>query len=182
MRAAVFSVLTLSFAAIACAQLNQGGSSGGAAGDGGAGSDAEIDAGIQGAGCGTERQTGITLCTATTKCPNVVVDVQQFPSCGFRIRGATVDLVCGCTDSVCPMGIFTTCEQAQKLLASQSEGTVCSQVSEDRCEAKPSSSSSSSTSSTTSSGGSSNGGIGCDKQCLTDCGGGSACASLCNCD
>jgi len=172
----------------ACLDISQGGGSSGAAGsDAGTSSGATADAGIQGAGCGKERTTGIELCTATSMCPNVVVDVQQYPNCGFRIRGGAVDLVCGCTDSVCPMGIFTTCQQAAKLLETQNAGSVCAQVSEDRCQAVQPSSSSTSSGSTTSSssgssGGSSNGGIGCDKQCMTDCGGGSACASLCNCD
>lgn len=131
-----------------------------------------------GQGCGVESQSGLTLCTATSMCPQVVVDTQAFPHCGFRIRGASVDLVCGCNGYVCPMGVFTSCTQATDLLTSQTEGAVCTQVNEGRCAAAAGSSSGSSGSSGSSS---SSGGAGCDRQCLAECGGGAACASVCNC-
>ena len=73
--------------------MQQGGAGTAEGSDGG---DAGVEAGVTGAGCGTERQTGITLCAATSMCPNVVIDTQALPSCGFRIRGPSVDLVCGC--------------------------------------------------------------------------------------
>jgi hypothetical protein len=151
------------------------GADGGTSAEGGAG-----DSGaIQGAGCGSERQTGIQLCAATSMCPNLVVDTQSMPSCGFRIRGTAVDLVCGCGEQVCPMGIFSNCAQAAQLLANQTESQVCAQIGEGRCTdaASASSTSSSSSSSSSSSGGSSP----CDKQCLAECGGGAGCASVCNC-
>lgn len=157
-------------------QLSTG--EGGRGGDGGTSSAADGgDAGIQGAGCGTERQTGITLCAATSMCPDLVVDTQAFPSCGFRIRGGAVDLVCGCGEMVCPMGVFATCSQAAQLLTNQTEQTVCAQIGDGRCTAAAGTTSSSSSSS----GGSSSGGTGCDKQCLQECGGGAGCASVCNC-
>jgi hypothetical protein len=138
------------------------------------GSSADSGPAVKGDACGIERNTGTTLCRVTSMCPKVVVDPQAFPDCGFRIRGSAVDLVCGCGTSICPMGIFTTCAQATSLLASQTQGQVCTQLAEGRCNEVPSSSSSGSTSS---SGGSS----ACDKQCMHECGGGPGCASLCNC-
>ena len=146
-------------------------------------SDAGLEAGIQGALCGAERQTGIQLCAATSMCPELVVDTRAMPSCGFRIRGSAVDLVCGCGEQVCPMGIFANCAQAAQLLANQSEGQVCAQVGEGRC-TDATNGTTSSTSSTSSSSSSSGGGgnPACDKQCYADCGGGAACASVCNCD
>jgi hypothetical protein len=181
MRAAAFA-FSFSVAAlvVACGLQPQNG--GGEEGvDGGPTSTADggAEAGIQGAYCGAERQTGIQLCAATSMCPNIVVDTQAMPSCGFRIRGASVDLVCGCGEQVCPMGVFANCAQAAQLLANQTEGQVCAQVSEGRCTSPTTSTTSSSSSggSTSSSGGSS----ACDKQCYADCGGGAACASVCNC-
>ena len=157
-------------------QLTNGGG-GGNKGEGGAteGGSSEGGASYRGNGCGIERNTGVTLCRATSMCPKVIVDAQAFPDCGFRIRGTAVDLVCGCGSTLCPMGIFTTCAQATTLLGSQTQQQVCTQVAEGRCTEMPSSSSSSG--STSSSGGSS----ACDKQCMHECGGGPGCAALCNC-
>ncbi len=180
MRSFFFLAFATAIGLSACGleQLSTG--AGGRGGDGGAadGGDGGGDAGIQGAGCGTERQTGITLCAATSMCPNLVIDTQAFPSCGFRIRGGSVDLVCGCGDQICPMGVFATCAQAQQLLTSQTEQQVCAQLGEGRCTDVAGSAGSSTSSS---SGGSSSGGIGCDKQCMQECGGGAGCASVCNC-
>jgi len=179
--AAMIASLALGMAIAACEQLDQKGGSGGDAGtssaDGGAASgDAAV---FTGAGCGIESKSGVELCVATSKCPNVVVDTQSMPSCGFRLRGAAVDLVCSCGGSICSMGAFTTCDEASKLLANQTEGTVCVQVSEGRC---TESAASASSSSSTSSGASSGSNKACDQQCMHDCGGGAACASVCNCD
>jgi hypothetical protein len=135
------------------------------------------DAGaVVGGGCGFESNTGAQLCAATSKCPDVVVDTQAMPSCGFRVRGVAVDLVCACGTALCPMGVFATCEEAKQLLASQTEQGVCVQLAEGRCIDTATTSSSSS--------GSPSGGSNpaCDPQCVRDCGGGAACASVCNCD
>lgn len=141
------------------------------------------DAGYVGGGCGVETTTGQQLCVATSQCPTLVVDTQAMPHCGFRLRSGVADLVCACGTSICTMGTFDTCEQASNLLLNQSESEVCVQVAEGRCydtatttttkTAAPATSSSSSTSS---------GGTGCDAQCVKDCGGGEACASVCNCN
>ena len=133
------------------------------------------EAGIVGGGCGVERNSGIELCVATSMCPSVVVDTQAMPSCGFRVRGAAVDLVCACGASICPVGVFSTCAEASQLLANQTEQGVCVQVAEGRClESNASSSSSGSTSS--------GGNPACDRDCMRECGGGAGCASVCNCD
>lgn len=134
------------------------------------------EGGVIGAGCGTEQQSGAQLCIATSICPNVVVDTGALPGCGFRVRGSVVDLVCACGSALCPMGNFTTCDEASKLLSTQTESSVCVQVAEGRCTTVSGSSSSSSSSS---SGGKN---PACDSQCVKDCGGGAACAAVCNCD
>lgn len=143
--------------------------------DSGSSAATAADAGGDGAtwvgqGCGVEQESGLQLCAVTNMCPNVVIDTQVFPHCGFRIRGSAIDLVCGCNGAVCPMGIFTSCTQAAQLLTSQTEQSVCAQVNEGRCTQGSAPTSSSS-------GANPN----CDKQCMTECGGGAACASLCNC-
>lgn len=142
-----------------------------AAGDAGA---ASADAGdaapaVQGAGCGVEAESGLQLCAATSACPTLAVDTNVFPSCGFRIRGSVVDLVCGCDGSICSMGAYTTCAQASALLEAQTQQQVCMQVAEGRCAAAARPSSTSSSGST------------CDRACLSECGGGGGCASLCGC-
>jgi hypothetical protein len=156
-------------AAVGCGieQLTQGDKKAGASADGG--TDAG-EAGIVGAGCGIESGSGQQLCVATSVCPNVVVDTQALPHCGFRVKGTTPELVCACGDSVCSMGAYTTCAQAAALLQSQTESAVCTQVAEGRCFAGTPSTSSSSGSNPT-----------CDRQCLQECGSGAGCASICGC-
>jgi hypothetical protein len=129
--------------------------------------------GIVGGGCGIEANSGTELCVATSACPNVVVDTTAFPNCGFRIVSGASELVCACDTQICSMGAFTTCDQAAALLTSQTQEQVCLQINEGRCSAAipvPSSSGSSGSSGST-----------CDKQCLSECGGGEACASICGC-
>ncbi|MBX3209381.1 MAG: hypothetical protein KF764_30390 [Labilithrix sp.] len=169
------SSLTAALLALGCENMNPGGdgsdTGASAAADAGAGGDAAPA--VAGGGCGFEQSTGVELCLATSQCPDVVVDTQAMPSCGFRIRGSVVDLVCACGGAICPMGIFATCAEAAQLLANQTEQGICVQVAEGRC-TEPSA---------PSSGASSSGGNpACDRQCMTDCGGGEACASVCNCD
>ena len=182
MRVALHIAVAAGLLVAACALENRSGA-GSEAGDGGpiTTADGGAEGGVQGAYCGAERQTGIQLCAATSMCPDVVVDTQSMPSCGFRIRGTAVDLVCGCGEQVCPMGIFSNCAQAKQLLANQSEGQVCAQISEGRC-TSATNAATSSTSSGGSTSSSSSGNTACDKQCYADCGGGAACASVCNCN
>ena len=128
-----------------------------------------------GAGCGQDPATGITLCAAVSLCPNVVVDNDLYPNCGFRIRGHVIDLECLCNESLCPIGIASTCAQATQLLSGQNETTVCTQVNEGRCvDAKPP---------TSGGGGTSGNGNGstCDKTCQSECGGDPGCIRICGC-
>jgi hypothetical protein len=137
------------------------------------------DAGLVGGGCAQEPKSGAQLCSAISTCPNVVVDTQAFPSCGFRIHGDAAELVCGCGTAICPMGVFTTCAEATALLTQQTEQSVCVQVADGRCTESTVSPAAAATTSSSSSGGTN---PACDHQCVKDCGGGAACASVCNCD
>lgn len=143
--------------------------------------DAGVDAGFVGGGCGTESTTGQQLCTATTMCPTLVIDVQAMPHCGFRLRNGVPDLVCACGTSICSMGVFDTCLQAASLLTNQTESSVCSQIGDGRC-LEITTTPTTTTAATSSSSSTSSGGTGCDTQCVKDCGGGEACASVCNCN
>jgi hypothetical protein len=152
-------------ALVGCEELANGFGLGPGAGAEAGTSDAGVDSAVVGGGCGTESSTGTTLCIATSMCPDVVVDTQATPHCGFRVRGASVDLVCGCGTSICPMGVFATCAEARALLASQTESAVCTQIAEDRCTETTAPTAPSA----------------CDRACMRDCGGGSGCAAVCNC-
>lgn len=143
-----------------------------------------VDAAVVGGGCGLEPTSGQQLCVATTMCPTLVVDTQSMPHCGFRLRGGAVDLMCACGASLCSMGVFDTCSQAANLLANQTEAAVCAQVTEGRCLEKTTTVPTAVTPTPTTSSASSSGDPNdpCDRQCVKDCGGGAACASVCNCD
>lgn len=167
------SILGAGLSGLGCLDITQTSSedAGAATTDGGA----AAEAGIVGGGCGIEQGSGVELCAATSMCPSVVVDTQAMPTCGFRVRGAAVDLVCACGTAICPMGAFATCAEATQLLTNQTAQGVCIQLAEGRCVESAGSSSSSSSSS-------SGGNPACDRDCMRDCGGGAACAAVCNCD
>lgn len=87
-----------------------------------------------GANCGTDPTTGATLCLGISLCPQVPVDPDLLPNCGYRVHADVLDLECVCDDQICPIGVPATCAEAQQLLNSgQSTGTVCEQVNEGRC-------------------------------------------------
>jgi hypothetical protein len=161
---------------LGCFDLSQnsdadGGTSAASGGDGGGTTT------VTGGNCGVEPNTGMQLCQAVSTCPNVVIDTQSMPHCGFRIRGSAVDLVCGCGTAICPLGVFTTCDEAASLIANQTEQGVCVQVAESRCVESANANTSTTTGNTAT-----GKNPACDQQCMTDCGGGEACASVCNCD
>jgi hypothetical protein len=110
------------------------------------------------------------LCAAVSLCPTLSVNRDQFPDCGFRVQGDVLDLECVCNGEICPMGVATSCAQAQQLMSTQTELSVCSQVSEGRCTGgTPAPPSSSGTSGT------------CDHQCQAQCGGDPSCYQMCGC-
>lgn len=156
-------------------QKNSGGAGASGSGSGGAASGDGADAGaVTGVDCITEPTTSAQLCTGISSCPGLYVDHDVFPNCGFRVKGATLDIECACSGDVCPLGVPSTCEQAKALLSSQTEATVCTQVSESRCTAGAPS--------TGGAGGTSGGGSStCDKACAGECGGEPSCIQGCGC-
>jgi hypothetical protein len=120
-----------------------------------------------GTNCGVDPNSGITLCLGISSCPGARVDPEQFPDCGYRIAGSTLDLECLCGDSLCPMGSAASCLDAKALLVEQSAQAVCAGVGEGRCQlVQPMPRSSSST---------------CDRDCRAQCSGVPGCVTLCGC-
>lgn len=100
--------------------------------------DSTTDSAVLGGLCGVDPDTGVTLCLAISTCPDVVIDPDLFPGCGFRIHPTSVDVIdmeCACYGQICPIGVATTCAQAATLMQDQSQYTVCMQVDEGRCTA-----------------------------------------------
>jgi uncharacterized membrane protein YgcG len=160
----------------ACIQLpTTGDSDGGTTGT----ADAATTPQAVGANCTQEPGTSVTLCQAVSVCPNLAIDLDQFPSCGFRVHSDAIDLECVCNgESLCPMGAPVTCDEAQQLLSSQTVVGVCDQVNEDRC---TSVSSASGAGGGGGGGGSGGGGGTCDATCAGECGGNPTCLQQCGC-
>ena len=158
-------------AVAACVDLTagQGGSSESTAS---ATDDSGLEAGVvlQGAGCGTDGITGVTLCLAVSTCPDQVIDKDLWPGCGYRLGPAGFDMQCVCDDELCPIGTPLTCEQIPVLLEAQSQVMVCASRAEGRC-VRPN-------------GGTTSGGTtdsGCDRECAKLCAGENGCLEQCGC-
>ena len=125
-----------------------------------------------GTGCVTDTQSGITLCEQISNCPGVDVDPGAFPGCGFRLHGTSLyDLECGCGDSLCPVGVPSSCATAQQLLDQEGSSlVVCEQVDNGTC--LPLAGDAGASSATSSS---------CDKECESACAGDPDCFQLCGC-
>lgn len=157
-------------AVAACVDLTAG--QGGGAGEPTTTGDAGLETGVvlEGAGCGTDGITGVTLCLAVSTCPEHVIDKDLWPGCGYRLGPGGFDMQCVCDDELCPIGTPLTCEQIPTLLEAQSQIMVCAGRAEGRC-VRPGGASSS--------GGTAAGG--CDRECAKLCGGENGCLEQCGC-
>lgn len=150
----------------ACDLLQIGTSSGSSSGGSG-----DTDSGtVQGTNCGTDTTIGATLCLGISLCPDVTVDTEVFPACGFRVSGTALDVECVCGSYICPLGSADTCDAVAKLLSEQNEGQVCARAGAGQCVEMIASTSSSS-------GGSSS----CDTTCRDECAGDPTCIVSCGC-
>ena len=134
------------------------------------------DGGATGTGCGPDPLTGTVLCTGVTGCPGLTIDPSAWPSCGFRDTGGTsLDLECLCGDSLCPIGVATSCDQAATLLTQQNQLMVCEQVAEQRCVKV--------TIPAMTGSGQDAGGVPstCNQTCIEGCGTADDCLQLCGC-
>jgi hypothetical protein len=121
--------------------------------------------------CSTDPQTGVSLCEQVTACPGVDVDQGAFPGCGFRLHGPSkLDLECLCNgESLCPIGVPTSCADAAQLLTQQGSAlVVCQQADNGGCLA---------VGAEAGAGGSSS----CDRACESQCQSDPGCVSLCGC-
>jgi len=143
------------------------GESAGADAGGSAGTGSSGAATATGTNCGVDPSSGIALCLGISTCPSVRVDPDQFPDCGYRIAGRSIDLECLCGDSLCPMGNAASCLDAQALLSEQSAQAVCAGIAEGRCHDVAQTASRSSAA--------------CDKDCRAQCSGVPGCITLCGC-
>jgi len=168
MRGVISIVLMVSLSA--CLQVGKASDSdpsadAGRTGASGAGSSG--GAAATGTNCGVDPSSGIALCLGISSCPSVRVDPDQFPDCGYRIAGSSIDLECLCGDSLCPMGSAASCLDAKALLSEQSAQGVCAGVADGRCQRVKQTSNTSSSS--------------CNKECRAQCSGVPGCLTLCGC-
>ena len=96
--------------------------------------DAGSIATVQGASC-TAITSSISLCQYISACPNLVLNAQVFPQCGFRIHGSAIDPECLCDGQyLCPIGNPTTCaEAAADATGDTTYDSVCEQSVEGHC-------------------------------------------------
>src|SRR4051812_45443245 len=74
-----------------------------------------------GVGCGKDPDTGVRLCLGTTECPDVRLDADAFPACGFHTTSKSFDLECVCNASdLCPVGVASSCDDIAALFAHRS--------------------------------------------------------------
>jgi hypothetical protein len=130
--------------------------------------------GQTGSGCLEDLQTGIVLCEQINLCPGVLVDPGLYPNCGFRPNtGSVLDMECLCGQSLCPIGVATSCAAAQQLLEAQGSLVVCLQQNEGRCVSLPGAGAG---------GGEIEGGAGSPcATCAQQCGGTPECFQACGC-
>jgi hypothetical protein len=162
---ALFLTLLLGCLGSSCLQVGspQGSDAAGNAGTSGTGATAPAS----GTNCGVDPSSGISLCLGISSCPSVRVDPDQFPDCGYRISGSTIDLECLCGDALCPMGSAASCLDAKALLREQSAQGVCAGVADGRCQVVKQTGT--------------NSGSSCDKDCRSQCSGVPGCITLCGC-
>jgi hypothetical protein len=130
----------------ACLQIDTGQDGGGGGGGGGTPGASSASTGADGgagatpsaptgtSGCGTDPQSGAVLCLSVDACPGLELASGAYPGCGFAPRGpGVIDMECLCGDSLCPVGVATTCGAAKTLIDNQSSLVVCEQLAEGRC-------------------------------------------------
>ena len=146
----------------------------------GSGSDSDGTSGAAtsaetGVNCGTDPDTGVRLCLGTTECPDVQVDADAFPSCGFHTTSKSYDLECVCNASeLCPVGVASSCDEIAALFKHESLADVCNQSGDGTC-------TSVSNGGGASSAPPSNTSPTCDKGCVADCEGSAPCIQACGC-
>jgi hypothetical protein len=129
-----------------------------------------------GGACGTDSQTGVTLCSQISTCPDITVDQSSLSGCGFKIHaGAVIDLECLCNgEALCPIGVADTCAEASALLANADLFSICSETAQSRCTAVGGEAGAAPVSTA-------QGSSTCDRLCESECAGSPDCIQLCGC-
>lgn len=153
-----------------CLAISQDTGDAGASGSGGSGGSGGSAASAIGTGCGQDPTTGATLCLGVSTCTGLTVDQDKFPNCGFRQpSGTTLDIECSCSGYVCPLGVATSCAEAQTILSERNYLTVCAQVDDGHCTEGSSSGAAGASASK------------CDKGCELGCANDPLCIQSCGC-
>jgi hypothetical protein len=99
------------------------------------GDSATTPAAVKGASC-TQITSSISLCQFISSCPNLSLNVQVFPQCGFRIHGSAIDPECLCGNQyLCPIGKPTTCAEAATAASGDTNyDSVCAQSTTGGCQ------------------------------------------------
>jgi hypothetical protein len=140
-------------------------------GSGGASETVDASTGA-GTNCGADPTTGATLCLELNLCPNIAVNSNVYPGCGFQVSGTGIDIECLCGQYLCPLGATATCAAAATLLAQSNEASVCAGQYKGTCTyLAGSSATSTSTSGTTT----------CDPVCSSQCVNDPTCIEYCGC-
>jgi hypothetical protein len=129
-----------------------------------------------GVNCGTDPESGVKLCLGTSECPDVKLDADAFPSCGFHSTTKRYDIECVCNGTeLCPVGVASSCDDIAGLFVHKSVADVCNQISDGACTPVARSAGSASPSAP---GGTSSS---CDRGCVADCEGSPPCVQACGC-
>jgi len=122
-----------------------------------------------GVDCGTDSESGVSLCLGTTECPDVKLDTDAFPACGFQTTSGTYDIECVCNgNELCPVGVATSCTDVTNLFAQKSLADFCNQGACKEVGSNPT------MKPTTQS-------PNCDPSCAADCAGAALCIQACGC-
>ncbi len=161
--------LCLCALAVACGVVKPLGGDSQAQGSGASSSSGSGSSKDTGVGCGTDPESGVKLCLGTTECPDVSLDTDAFPDCGFRTTSGSYDLECVCNgNTLCPVGVASSCAEIGDLFAHKSLADFCNQSG---CkEVAPSGTSKPATRSPS-----------CDASCAADCAGNAPCVQACGC-
>ncbi len=86
-----------------------------------------------GLGCFLETTTQTVLCSGIKACPEIWLDPELFPTCGFRPALGVLDVECACSGLLCSAAVATKCEDVVNMLATQNQWNTCLQAAEGRC-------------------------------------------------
>jgi hypothetical protein len=140
------------------------------------GSSGAVTSAATGVNCGADPETGVQLCLGTRECPDVKLDADAFPGCGFHTTSKSYDLECVCNASdLCPIGVASSCDDIAGLFAHKTIADICNQAGGAACRSVARAGSGAP------SGPPSNTSPNCNQGCAADCEGSPPCLQACGC-